>query len=70
MIKIKQNSNFKDFFQVFNVDGLIDEFRGEAMAIKKASKLARRNNQQKIIIESNGDDSSVKNLKIISVKKY
>jgi len=70
MIKIKQNSNFKDFFQVFNVDGLIDEFRGEAMAIKKASKLARRNNQQKIIIESNGDDSSVNRLKIISVKKY
>jgi len=70
MIKIKQNSNFKDFFQVFNVDSLIDEFRGEAMAIKKASKLARRNNQQKIIIESNGDDSSVNRLKIISVKKY
>tara|TARA_A100001035_G_C27784326_1_gene503503 strand:+ start:1422 stop:1616 length:195 start_codon:yes stop_codon:yes gene_type:complete len=50
MIQIKQHSNFKEFFQVLNFGKLVDEFRGEAMAIKKASRIARKQNQFNIEI--------------------
>jgi hypothetical protein len=45
MIQIKQNCNFKEFFQVLNFGKLVDEFRGEALAIRKASRIARAQKQ-------------------------
>lgn len=63
MIQIIQHSNFKEFFQVLNFGKLVDEYRGEAMAIRKASRIARKQNQDRIEILTEEQD------KIIQVKK-
>jgi hypothetical protein len=52
MIKIIQHSNFKEFFQVLNFGKIVDEYRGEAMAIRKASRIARKQKQELIRIQT------------------
>lgn len=38
MIKVKRNPNFKEWFQIFNFDKLIDEVRRESQALEIAKK--------------------------------
>lgn len=63
MIQIIQHSNFKEFFQVLNFGKVIDEYRGEAMAIRKASRMARKQRQDSIEVLTE------KHEKIIQVKR-
>lgn len=63
MIQIIQHSNFKEFFQVLNFGKVIDEYRGEAMAIRKASRIARKQRQDSIEVLTE------KHERIIQVKR-
>lgn len=54
MIKVIQNPNMKEWFNVLGLDQIIDEFKGQAKAMKKAERIARKNGIDKILIESNG----------------
>lgn len=63
MIQIIQHSNFKEFFQVLNFGKIVDEYRGEAMAIRKASRIARKQKQDSIEVLTEKQD------KVIQVKK-
>lgn len=42
MIKVKKNPNFKEWFQIFNFDKLIDEVRREAFAFDIAKKETKK----------------------------
>lgn len=55
MIKVIQNPNMKEWFNVLGLDQIIDEFKGQANAMKKAKRIARKNGVDKILIESNGE---------------
>jgi hypothetical protein len=63
MIQIIQHSNFKEFFQVLNFGKIVDEYRGEAIAIRKASRIARKQKQDSIEVLTEKQD------KVIQVKK-
>ena len=55
MIKVIQNPNMKEWFNVLGLDQIIDELKGQANAMKKAERIARKNGVDKILIESNGE---------------
>ena len=46
MIKVKRNPNFKEWFQIFNFDKLIDEVRRESFAYDIASKESKKKGSQ------------------------
>lgn len=55
IIKVIQNPNMKEWFNVLDLDQIIDEFKGQANAMKKAKRIAKKNGVDKILIESNGE---------------
>jgi hypothetical protein len=52
MIKIRQNPNFTNWFQVFSFDKLVDEFTKEIEALELAEEIAKKDNQKYIVIEN------------------
>ena len=52
MIKIRQNPNFTNWFQVFSLDKLVDEFTKEIEALELAEEIAKKDNQKYIVIEN------------------
>ena len=56
MIKIIQNPNLKEWFQVFQLGELIDEMRSQSLAMRKAQRYARKHGYKNFSIQSNGEE--------------
>ena len=50
MIKVIQNPNLKEWFKVIGID-IVDEVRGQALAMRKAKRVAKQNGFNQISIE-------------------
>lgn len=51
MIKVQQNPNFSNWFQVFAFGKMIDEFNKQRKALRYAKQLAAQSNQSHINVE-------------------
>tara|TARA_B100002019_G_C20968897_1_gene450098 strand:+ start:71 stop:247 length:177 start_codon:yes stop_codon:yes gene_type:complete len=50
MIIIKKHDNFSNWFQVFSLSGLLNEFTKRADAVRYAREIAQKHNISKITI--------------------
>jgi len=50
MIKVIQNPNLKEWFRIVGLD-IVDEVRGQALAMRKAKRVARKNGFNQISVE-------------------
>ena len=68
MIKVIQNPNLKEWFQVFQFDNLIDEMRSQSLAMRKAQRFARKNGCKNFSVELNGEEEII-SAKTLTISK-
>jgi len=59
MIKVIENPNIKGWYQIFQVENLIDEIRSQSLAMRKAQRIARKNGCSNFALEKNGKEKVI-----------
>jgi len=69
MIKVMENPNIKGWYQIFQVENLIDEIRSQALAMRKAQRIARKNGCSNFSLEKNGQEQLINTNSLTILKK-
>lgn len=59
IVKVIENPNIKGWFQIFQLDMLIDEIRSQSLAMRKAQRIARKNGCSNFALERNGQEQLI-----------
>ena len=59
IVKVIENPNIKGWFQIFQLDMLIDEIRSQSLAMRKAQRIARKNGCSNFSLEKDGREKLI-----------